>query len=74
MSSATAGQYDVILHKLNTGKYQVKYGKHVVECNTKDEAVDEYVGCLSHAMTCGELMPDGEQLAIEPDIGAVGHA
>ena len=60
MSSAICGQYDVIMHKLNDGNYRVTYNKHVVETPDKDKAVDEYVKCISHAMTCADYLPDNK--------------
>lgn len=63
MSSAICGQYDVIMHKLTNGNYQVKYNKHIVETPDKDKAVDEYVDCISHAMTCGEHL-EGRGLGV----------
>ncbi len=54
MSSAVDGQDTVVMHKLNDGTFQVTYGDHVSDaCHDHDEAIDEYLSCLSHAMTCG---------------------
>lgn len=53
MSSAVDGQDTVAMHKLNDGTYQVTYGDHESDaCHDQDEAVEEYLNCLSHAMTC----------------------
>lgn len=66
MSSAVLGQYDVIMHKLNDGNYRVTYNKHVVETSDKDEAVNEYVSCVSHAMTCDGILSDNKTVSVGP--------
>ena len=56
--SEVEGQHTVILN-VEYDVYYVVYGEHKSDpIYDKDDAVDEYISCLSHAMTCGSCLEE----------------